>query len=93
MLLELNENESKMMMDELRIAIIGFGSANRALARMLLDKSESPTTNPDSPLYDNRLRLRIGARLVPWRIVCIILQAKKLKSQLDSTIARAFPAD
>ena len=61
-----------MMMDELRIAIIGFGSANRALARMLLDKSESPTTNPDSPLYDNRLRLRIGARLVPWRIVCII---------------------
>ena len=44
-------------MDELRIALLGFGSANRALARMLLEKSEimPPPPPPDHP--DDRERL------------------------------------
>ena len=43
-------------MKELRLAFIGFGSANQALARMLLEKSE--------PLGDQKRYLRIGKRLV-----------------------------
>ncbi|KAL7533552.1 hypothetical protein ACHAXR_005305 [Thalassiosira sp. AJA248-18] len=60
-------------MDELRLTILGFGSANRALVRMLLEKSEpSPGTN--TPW--RHLRIPIGSsrdtRLVRWRVVCII---------------------
>jgi homoserine dehydrogenase len=44
-------------MDELRIALLGFGSANMALTRMLLEKSEimPPPPPPDHP--DDRERL------------------------------------
>lgn len=59
-------------MKELRLVLLGFGSANQALAQMLLDKS----------VQDEECRrcLRItqcfdGAfttKLIPWKIVCII---------------------
>jgi len=56
------------------IAILGFGSANRALARMLLEKSE-PSANPCKesrciPIGNSRGDY--DTRLVPWRVVCII---------------------
>ncbi|KAL9189269.1 hypothetical protein ACHAXT_011759 [Thalassiosira profunda] len=51
-------------MEELRLAFLGFGSANRALARMLLDKSELSS--------DRQRCLRVGARLIPFRVVCIV---------------------
>ena len=44
-------------MKELRLAFIGFGSANQALARMLLEKSEPGGC-------DQKRYLRIGKRLV-----------------------------
>ena len=66
-------------MDELRITFLGFGSANRALARMLLTKSVPP------PVSATRIQVGGGGgrrrklclhgttmRLVPWRIVGII---------------------
>ena len=63
-------------MEELRLAFIGFGSANRALARMLLEKSESP----DADSHQRYLRINSNngssddgsTRLVPWRVVCIL---------------------
>mmetsp|Transcript_22081 Transcript_22081/g.53475 ORF Transcript_22081/g.53475 Transcript_22081/m.53475 type:complete len:486 (-) Transcript_22081:162-1619(-) len=72
-------------MEELRIAFLGFGSANRALARMLLEKSESEPPSDRSPAR-RFLRVPIseagsssssgggegGTRSVPWRVVCIV---------------------
>ncbi|KAK1747794.1 homoserine dehydrogenase [Skeletonema marinoi] len=58
-------------MKEISLVLLGFGSANRTLAQMLLDKSEK----------DNSCRqcLRVVApggtstsELVPWKVVCII---------------------
>ena len=52
-------------MEEIRLVLLGFGSANRALAQMLLDKSEK----------DQCLRvtaLGCTTKLVPWKVVCII---------------------
>ncbi|KAL3763451.1 hypothetical protein ACHAW5_002703 [Stephanodiscus triporus] len=74
-------------MEELRIAFLGFGSANRALVRMLLEKSEPSPPPEDDPDRCARRVLRIpiaagpsaggdgaaaAARTVPWRIVCIV---------------------
>ena len=75
-------------MDELRITLQGFGSANRALARMLLSKSvPSPPTSKSSSSQEEGRRLCLravggrsgsigddgsGVRLVPWRIVSIV---------------------
>ena len=62
-------------MDEIRLAFLGFGSANRALARMLIDKSRS---GPGGESDDPRLHLSIPVghhghtRLVPWRVVLIV---------------------
>lgn len=51
-------------MNELRLVLLGFGSANRALVKMLLDKSE---------VHKNRTCIRIDqARFIPWKIVCIV---------------------
>ncbi|KAL7553098.1 hypothetical protein ACHAWF_018745 [Thalassiosira exigua] len=66
-------------MDELRLVLLGFGSANRTLARMLLEKSEPPCRSR-SPQRRRRRRLRVpvGAgggdetRTVPWRVVAIV---------------------
>lgn len=56
------------MVEEIRLALLGFGSANRALVQMLLNKSES---------HCNRKCLRIhngtnSSKLIPWRIVSIV---------------------
>lgn len=65
-------------MKEIRIALLGFGSASQALVRMLLEKSES---SPDIDLVPCSCRyLRIpsvssietATKLIPWRVVCII---------------------
>ena len=62
---------STARMKEISLVLLGFGSANRTLAQMLLDKSEK----------DNSCRqcLRVVAsggtstsELVPWKVVCII---------------------
>ena len=58
-----------METEELRLAFIGFGSANRALARLLLEKSERPADDP-------RRHLRAGTRLVPWRATCLATRTR-----------------
>jgi len=63
------------MEEGIRLVLLGFGSANRALAQMLLDKSEEYV---DSSLYRHRLRVAATStgsctsKLVPWKVVCII---------------------
>mmetsp|Transcript_3990 Transcript_3990/g.8941 ORF Transcript_3990/g.8941 Transcript_3990/m.8941 type:complete len:405 (+) Transcript_3990:138-1352(+) len=60
-------------MEEIRLGFLGFGSVNRALARMLVARSQS---GPDAG--DPRLHLSIPVghhghtRLVPWRAVLIV---------------------
>ena len=55
---------------ELSLCLLGFGSANRALAQMLLDKSE--TNNHSSSRLFLRVSVGSGSKLIPWKVVCII---------------------
>jgi len=58
-------------MKEIRLVLLGFGSANRTLAQMLLDKSEKD----DSCRQCLRVVASGGSstsELVPWKVVCII---------------------
>ena len=54
-------------MEEIRIVLLGFGSANRALVEMLCSKSE---------LLGRQRSLRINrsgkSQLIPWRVVSIV---------------------
>jgi homoserine dehydrogenase len=60
-------------MEEIRLVLLGFGSANRALAQMLLDKSEKDV---DSSSCRKCLRVTAPSsctsKLVPWKVVSII---------------------
>mmetsp|Transcript_15374 Transcript_15374/g.30823 ORF Transcript_15374/g.30823 Transcript_15374/m.30823 type:complete len:468 (-) Transcript_15374:17-1420(-) len=64
------------MLQEIRLALLGFGSANQALVQMLLDKSESSSSKDVSGrrclFIPSGNSINPSSRLVPWRIVCII---------------------
>lgn len=64
------------MMQEIRLALLGFGSANQALVQMLLDKSESSSSKNVSGRrclsVPSGNSINPSSSLVPWRIVCII---------------------
>lgn len=57
-------------MKEIRLVLLGFGSANRTFAQMLLDKSEKDDSCRPC------LRVVSGgsfaSELIPWKVVCII---------------------
>ena len=55
---------------ELSLCLLGFGSANRALAQMLLDKSETDDHSSSRPFL--RVPVGSGSKLIPWKVVCII---------------------
>lgn len=61
-------------MKEIRLVLLGFGSANRALAKILLEKSEQDDYS--SPSSSCRRCLRVSTSgtttLVSWKVVCII---------------------
>ena len=55
-----------MPLDKIRLCFLGFGSANQALARMLIEKSETYG-------YHNRLRIEGSSYgFVDWTVCCII---------------------
>src|SRR5210317_1299623 len=55
---------------ELSLCLLGFGSANRALAQMLLDKSETDDHSSSRPFL--RVPVGSGSKLIPWKVACII---------------------
>jgi homoserine dehydrogenase len=74
-------HEAARTMEEIRLALLGFGSANRALVRMLLDKSDSTTSSSPScrclrvPTSTSTIDVDgpvTSGRLIPWRVVCIV---------------------
>ena len=67
------KQERMDIMNEIRIALVGFGSVNRALVRMLLDKSE-PGPPEEEKGRKRRRYLRIVKREAKLRRV---LQVKK----------------
>lgn len=56
---------------EISLCLLGFGSANRALAQMLLDKSETTDDGSSSRRF-LRVPVGSGSKLIPWKVVCII---------------------